>query len=274
MKAPERIEEMKLPGCEYDFVASLGGNCSVASQLKHRGKRPFSLPLDWTLMCDDRPVRWLPEGLRTRFAGFCQRENLEEYEPPIMEKGLKTYHYFDRGTGFRFIHHFHESVANEQAYRKVKDVMDRRIDRFYQRAASSARALFVLETAFPYDIQLAHAIYGALCEVFPGAGKEIDLLVMQFRSDVCRESVYEDGHLLVAQHERPVNIVYDNQFTAPEWMWMDALRITGLPLPEERRKRSLIVKWKYKLWATLGKSLEADGAGCANMRFRAFDRYE
>ena len=55
---------------------------------------------------------------------------------------------------------------------------------------------------------------------------------------------------------------------------MDGLRITGLPLPEERRKNSILLKWKFKLWMTLGKSLEENGAGCANMRFRAFDRYE
>ena len=132
----------------------------------------------------------------------------------------------------------------------------------------------MLETAFPYDVSYARDIYRALRAVFPGDEKKIDLIVMQFRADRCREDVLEDGHLFLAQYERPINIVYDNQFTAPEWMWMDALRITGLPLPEERRKRSLIVKWKYKLWATLGKSLESEGAGCANMRFRTFDRYE
>ena len=265
---------MELPRREYDFVASLGGNCSTASQLRHRGKRPFSLPLDWTLMCDVRPVQWLPEGLRTRFAGFCLRENLVEYEPPIMEKGIKTYRYLDQATGYRFIHHFHGSVADEVLYRKVKDVMDRRIDRFYGKASAAERALFILETAFPYDTCLAQDIYRALKSAFPGDGKQIDLLIMQFRADRCHEDVLEDGHLLIARHERPVNIVYDNQFTAPEWMWMDKLRIAGVPLPEERRKRSLLVKWKYKLWATLGKSLETDGAGCANMRFRAFDRYE
>ena len=263
---------MKLPIGEYDFVASLGGNCSVASQLNHRGKRPFSLPLDWTLMCDDRPVRWLPEGIRSHFANFCLRENLEEYEPPIMEKGLKTYHYLDQATGFRFIHHFHESVADEAAYRKVKAVMDRRIDRLYRKAAAASSVLFVLETSFPYDIGYAQEIYKALKDTFPSV--RIDLIVMQFRSDECRESTLEDGHVLVMQSERHINVVYDNQFTAPEWMWMDGLRIKGLPLPEERRKKSLLVKWKYKIWVAMGKSLEASGAGCANMRFKAFDRYE
>ena len=265
---------MELPCQEYDFVASLGGNCSAASQLKHRGKRPYSLPLDWTLMCDVRPVEWLPEGLRTRFAGLCLRENLVEYEPPIMEKGLVTYHYLDKATGFRFIHHFHGSAADDAVYGKVKEVMDRRIDRFYRKASAAKRALFILETAFPYDDGIAREIYKALISTFAGDGKRIDLLIMQFRADKCQEEILEDGHLMIARYERHVNIVYDNQFTAPEWMWMDGLRITGLPLPEERRKNSILLKWKFKLWMTLGKSLEENGAGCANMRFRAFDRYE
>lgn len=271
---PRKNRIMVLSNCKYDFVASLGGNCSVASQLKHRGKRAFSLPLDWTLMCDERPVLWLPDGLRTHFNGFCLRENLIQYEPPIMEKGLRTYHYLDQATGFRFIHHFHDPVEDDAAYRKVKAVMDRRIDRFYKCASEAARSLFILETAFPYDAGRAKDIYHALRETFPGKEREIDLVIMQFRAGRCFEDILEDGHLLFAQYERPINIVYDNQFTAPEWMWMDALRVSGLPLPEERRKRSLLVKWKYKIWATLGKSLEADGAGCANMRFRSFERYE
>ena len=263
---------MKLPLDEYDFVASLGGNCSVALQLKHRGKRPFSLPLDWTLMCDERPVQWLPEGILTHFAGLCLRENLMEYEPSIMEKGLRTYHYLDQATGFRFIHHFHESIVDKKAYDKVKAVMDRRIERLYQKTLAASNVLFVLETSFPYDIKYAQAIYKALTATFPSV--RIDMVAMQFRSDECKEYALEDEHLIVAQYERHINIVYDNQFTAPEWMCMDRLRIKGVPLPEELRKNSLLVKWKYKLWATLGRSLEADGAGCANMRFRDFERYE
>ena len=225
-------------------------------------------------MCDTAPVLWLPKGLRTRFAGFCLRENLSEYEPPIMEKGLPTYHYLDKATGFRFIHHFHGSVKDEAQYRKVKDVMDRRIDRFYRKASAAKNALFILETAFPYDNGIALEVYRALKSAFADDGKRIDLVVMQFHADKCREEILEDGHLIVARHERHINIVYDNQFTAPEWMWMDGLRISGVPMPEERRRKSILLKWKYKLWMTLGKSLESDGAGCANMRFRAFDRYE
>ena len=263
---------MKLPLDEYDFVTSLGGNCNVALQLNHRGKRSFSLPLDWTLMYEDRPIKWLPEGIRNHFAGFCLRENLKEYEPPIMEKGKKVYHYIDEATGFRFTHHFYKSVENEAAYKKVKAVIDRRIERFYRKVSTAECVLFVLETSFTYDIKHAQAIYESLKGTFPST--RIDMVVMQFRAAECRELYLEDGHLVVAQYERHMNIVYDNQFTAPEWMWMDGLRIKGMPLPEERRKKSLFIKWKYKLWVTIGKSLEADGAGCANMRFKAFDRYE
>lgn len=55
---------------EYDCIISSGGCCNAANQLKLRGLRPVSFPFDWPLTRDDRPIRYLPKGLRNRFRDF------------------------------------------------------------------------------------------------------------------------------------------------------------------------------------------------------------
>ena len=95
---------------------------------------------------------------------------------------------------------------------------------------------------------------------------------MQFSAAECGEVELLGGKIKVTLVERPLDIVYDNQLTAPEWCWMDQVKIAGLPLPKEIRKSRLLIKWAYKLWRTLGKYLENHNAGCANMRFYKFNK--
>ena len=256
---------------EYDMIASLGGSCSTAAQLKHRGKRPYSLPLDWTLMSDDRPIRALPELFRTRFRDFCRRENMAEFEQKGDEYGIRKYHLEDSLTGYRLIHHFTVLPTDEMGYDAQRDILMRRVDRLYSRMEASRNALFAINTAFPYDPALLEPVLQALNEVFPGI--DIDIVAMQFAADRCGIRELHGGKIRVMLIERPLDIVYDNQLTAPEWSWMDVVRISGVLLPEEKRKRKLLVKWAYKLWRTLGKHLESRGAGCANMRFYRFRHY-
>ena len=256
---------------EYDMITSLGGSCSTAAQLRHRGKRPYSLPLDWTLMSDDRPIRALPELFRTRFRDFCRRENMEEFEPKGDEYGVRKYHLEDRLTGYRLIHHFTVLPSDERNYEAQRGILMRRVERLYSRMESARSALFAINTAFPYDPALLEPVFAALNATFPGT--DIEIVAMQFAADVCGIKEMQEGKIKVMMIERPLDIVYDNQLTAPEWCWMDVVRISGVPLPEEMRKKSLPVKWMYKLWRTLGKHLENRGAGCANMRFYRFRHY-
>ena len=43
----------------YDLIVSLGANCSAAHNLRYRNMRPFSLPLDWVYIENDKPIKWL-----------------------------------------------------------------------------------------------------------------------------------------------------------------------------------------------------------------------
>ena len=256
---------------EYDIIVSLGGSCSAASQLKHRGRRPYSLPLDWSLMQDEQPIRSLPSLFRTKFADFCLPENMEEFETPGDEYGVRKYHLLDRLTGYRMIHHFTALPSDRRRFEEQRGVLLRRVDRLYGRMASAKSALFVLNTVFPYDPKLLVPVRDALMEVFPCV--DIDVVAMQFSAEGNGAVELAGGKIKVDFIERHLDIVYDNQFTAPEWRWMDHVRIAGVPEPKELRKNSLTVKWVYKLWWTLGKYLERKGAGCMCVRFMRFKRY-
>lgn len=256
---------------EYDVVISLGGNCNVSSQLKHRGLRVCSFPFDWTLMPDSKPVKYLPHGIRTRFSDFAQRENMQVFEPPAYEYGNIRQRLEDSVSGFRFIHQFSSSPEDKSCFSAERKIIQRRIDRFYRKVAECRNVLFVLGTGFSFDSKLLEDIYIALQETFSGVC--IEIVSIQFSSATTKTFDLMNGKIHIEQCERKCNIVYDNQFTAPEWCWMDQINLTGrLPL-KEVRKRNFLIKLKYKLWMWLGRSLENAGAGCANMRFYKFERY-
>lgn len=64
---------------EYDLIFSLGGSCAAACQLKQRGLRPCSLPLDYTFFWHSaKPLRMLAKCLDENFSHFLLKENLEE----------------------------------------------------------------------------------------------------------------------------------------------------------------------------------------------------
>ena len=247
---------------EYDLIVSLGGNCYVAKQLQHRGMRPFSLALDWTAMKDVEPVQKLPSLIRNRFDGFCRYENMMEYAPPDRSGKNINYMLQDRATGFLFVHHFHEPLSNREAFNSSRAIIEKRIKRLYYKVSSAKSVLFVLETYFAYDQRLLLDIYLSLKEAFPTT--EIDLYAIQFNADKAQHAKLSDN-VEIDAYQRRVDLCNDVYGTSYEWSFLDGIRITGLPKPTERRSRSHIVKFKYKLWKMLGKSLYKEGAGCISL---------
>lgn len=256
---------------EYDYVISLGGNCATASQLVHRGKRSCSLPFDWALMADTRPIEYLIQGFGTRFKDFMAWEDMYEFEGPENEYGKQTFHIEDKKSGFRFIHLFKGKRFDRELFETGKNVIVRRIERLYDILGRSKRVLFVLQTVFTYDISIARRLRVTLVETFPGV--EIELRIMQMGAENAATVIEDDGFLRFYTYPRPHNIVYDNQFTSVEWCWMDEVRVRTMHDPEKLRKSSLLLKWTYKLWRSLGKVLKKKQTGCASMRFRKFARY-
>lgn len=248
---------------EYDAVVSLGGSCAASMQMMHRGKRFGAFPLDWTLMLDDKPIRMLPELIRAEFKDFCKKENLIETSPPAPDKAGMRCHMKDLATGFDLWHHFMPPF--DETYEASMCTIRRRVARFYEKVGRAKNVLFVLATRFTFADELAIAIYRALKEKFSQTA--IEMVNMQFAADKSERHELEDGCLHLVRYERPMNMVYDNQLTAPEWSFLEQVEIVGHPQPEMLRRKKLSLKWAYKIWHMLGNYLERNGAGCVNMRF-------
>lgn len=262
---------IKINRKDYDEVISLGGSCSAASQLKHRGKRKCSYPLDWTWMTDTRPVLALPELVRTRFANHCRYENMFEFAPPHPEYKEWMLNLEDKATGYRHIHSFNTPFSDRATFERGNKVIRRRIDRMYKAIENAEHVLLVLATGFTCEDKDIEAIYRAFTEVFPKT--DIEIVNIQFASDHCAMYDICGGQVHVAKFERQLNQVYDNQLTTHEWSFMDGITVKGVLPVREVRKKNLKIKWMYKLWRWLGNRLEAANAGCANMRFRVWKEY-
>lgn len=250
---------------DYDLIVSLGGNCGVAAQTKHRGLRHCSLPLDWAIMANEEPLKQLPELLAAGFADFCRYENMYEYCPAVKERGVAMCQLEDRYSGYRMMHSFPAPLADREKYEKSRSVLKRRIERLYRLVAKAKNVLFVLSTGFEFDAGLLDGVYAALTKTFPGIG--VELVGMQFSARNCEEFDILDGHGHIMRIERAFHTIYDVQLTAPEWDWLDGVSITGATDPITMRKRNLKMKYAYKIWMSLGRFLERNNTACANMRF-------
>lgn len=159
---------------KYDIVVSLGGNCSVAANLKQRGMRHFSLPFDWVFMEDARPVHYLIQGFPNRFRDFFVRENLERIPGNLHHPIIVA----DKLTGYRFPNHFFHDPILEEDYTRVQSKLQRRIDRLYTLTQAADRALFILTIAFPISDETIIDLQKAIAKTFPTTS--VDLRVMKF----------------------------------------------------------------------------------------------
>ncbi|SDD30702.1 Putative papain-like cysteine peptidase [Paenibacillus sp. UNCCL117] len=122
----------------YDAVFSLGQNCTPAIQLEKNGLRPFAGVLDWMMSDTLADVNRL---LLTRFGHFMEWSDLQ-----VMSAGYKSYMVKDLHNNVISVHDFPLSKNTEQhlaTYGEFKEKLNRRIARFYEKAGSSQRILFV-----------------------------------------------------------------------------------------------------------------------------------
>jgi hypothetical protein len=212
------------------------------------------------MMKDERPIRYFPNGLRDRFSDFCLHENLVEFSNPIREHGRLRYKVEDLNTGFYFIHHFERPLSDEISFIKVKSVFEKRITRFFNAIQESDNVLLILTTSFEFDSVMLEELVSAFKEVFPKT--DIEFCVMMFSAKENKSWDLFDSTLHVSTYTREVDTVYDNSLTSIEWKWLDSLALTGRPSSYELRRSNIFLKWQYKLWKSLGKSLQRAGVAC------------
>lgn len=208
----------------FDLIMSLGGNCSVASQLIKRNLRHFSLPFDYTFMGTTRPIEYFAEGLKDHFKNFFLKENLVELAPDEKGPVPGKYEYKDTYSEYRFIHHFHAPKDTPGEYEKAKAVMDKRINRMYEKINEANRILVILSTAFQFDDIYIYKLKETFEELYPK--KEFVFYTIMLSADEFSEKT--DGNMCFIRSKRPLNM-YDVNKTNFEWEFLDMVRLSKTP---------------------------------------------
>ena len=137
---------------KFDFVCSLGGNCMAASQLQQRGLRTFSLPFDWLFYKDSTPIYRLIECFKDNFQHFLLKENLRElHGDEITDAHNNMVQYQDTYTEIFFYNHFSKKIDNNGEFKKVKEKITRRIERFLYFLNKSNKILFIFSHHYNFE---------------------------------------------------------------------------------------------------------------------------
>jgi len=240
--------------CIYEQIFSLGGNCAAAAQLRRRGLRKISTPLDWIGMESERSLRYMPVGFQSRFADLGLKENMRlilDRPTDGRESGWSKFCYVDEFTDFKFVHHFDDSIEAPGVYDTFRATFRRRFDRFFATIDSSSSILFLLETPFTYDCTLANDIFDSISALWPG--KNIALRVMQFSAsdDEAQPDMWGGGGLY--RYRRKLNL-YDFSDTNWEWSFLDSYVQVSTP----KRPHGL-ARIAYKISKSIRNSLKRRG---------------
>ncbi|MBW7475371.1 papain-like cysteine peptidase [Paenibacillus oenotherae] len=129
-----RLEQIK---GEYNAVFSLGRKCLASIQLHKHHLRPYSGVLDWMISDDLCTVNLL---LYNRFANFMELPNMK------LEKAANGHIYRDHLYNILLVHDLPldaNEVHNLYYFDDFKVKLNRRIERFYEKAATCRKILFV-----------------------------------------------------------------------------------------------------------------------------------
>ena len=122
----------------YDFCFGCGFSCGVTQALRAANLQFASLPFDWTATPS------FPKAARmaaSDFAHWLDREDLELID--VRHSGINRRVYFNRRTGFGFVHDFSLFKSPDDAYAEVKAKYERRAERFRECLKSARTALAV-----------------------------------------------------------------------------------------------------------------------------------
>lgn len=102
---------------KFDYIISLGYNCSNASSMAKNGFRSFSGPFDWCVIPYDALIHFL----ETNFSDFLEYDNLQ-----LMSGEDKCFN--DIKYKLTFPHEIKKSLQDD--FSNIKDKYNRRIDKF------------------------------------------------------------------------------------------------------------------------------------------------
>ena len=159
----------------YDFICSLGIDCSCAMYLQGTGLRTSSGPFDWLTKAG---FSERAELVASGFEGFLRKDDLR----PVSRGTGAAYDprcdaYVNEATGLLFLHDFPAGVPLEESFPEIKEKYDRRIRRFEERLRAAERSLLVWVSR---RMPMSDDVVVAGCARITGRyGRNIDFLFIE-----------------------------------------------------------------------------------------------
>lgn len=213
-------EEIK----EYDLIFSLGGSCAAACQIDRRKMRFASLPLDYTFVKKEpRILENLARCFDNNFVDFLLKENLYELEGADRgDDHNGKMQYGDSLVKYRWVNHFPRPITEEGAYEEVKEVIDRRIERWLQFLSESKKVLAIFTNATEIPLETFETLTKSLKKRFPKL--EIEYKYIKFEAP--DNKIFVQGNVTVINCSRSQNY-YDFKDTNFCWRFLDFCKLSN-----------------------------------------------
>lgn len=196
---------------EVDMIFSVGGDCVAAAQQRNRGLRPYSLPFDWCFSDGEASLARFAEMLDDDFRDFALLDNLR----PIPDT---RFGYVDVRSGYRFIHHFKVPVEVPGEYRRFREILDRRIRRFFDEIERSTTVLCLLSRTWKLKGDCLEPLARVLKRRWPD--KTFHFAMVTYNSRPA--SIERTGNLLTIRIPRD-RTDYDMKEKVFEWSFLDSV---------------------------------------------------
>lgn len=209
---------------KFDLIISLGGSCCSAHNIQYRNLRYCSMPFDWLFIKDEIPIIKLEECFRNDFKDFMKQENLVELVGD--ERGNDDnghYQYKDTYTLYHTIHAFNKPASDNQEYKRVKKIIDKRIARMYSMLKKSKSVMLVVDSHYNIRYETLFKLKETVKEKFNIENIEIHHL--QYSADENINSSENNVH--IHKITRGTNI-YDIAKTNFEWNFLDDIELNSL----------------------------------------------
>ena len=145
--------------------------------------------------------------------------------------------YQDTYTEIFFYNHFSKKIDNNGEFKKVKEKITRRIERFLYFLNKSNKILFIFSHHYNFENKPYIELYNFLKEFYPD--KEIHIRVIQFGTNE-PSFEYDDARLMITRIKRENNY-YDFTKTNIEWQFLDNIEC-DLSKFENNKPKSAILK--------------------------------
>lgn len=226
-----------MPSKTYDLICSLGGNCSVAHNLKYRNLRDCAYPFDWTYFESDEAIYQLADNFKNKFENYMKKENLQELSINIHH--TDKIQYFDNVGKIIWANQFNFKIdENDKKYNEIKNKFERRFNRLIEHIECAHKILFIFAIKYETELNAYKYLLTELKKLYPN--KEIDIKVLSFNSKK-NEQIKKD-YIEINYYQRNQND-YDFYHTNYEWAFLDNLKLNK----KKKRSRMTFDLFNYKI---------------------------